>query len=40
MEMLRKIFDFKGLENSQENIMMTFDLVKLQFSNRYKFFSE
>ena len=29
MEMLRKIIDSKSLENSQENIMMEFDLVKL-----------
>ena len=26
--MLRKIIDSKSLENSQENIMMEFDLVK------------
>ena len=31
MEMLRKKIDSKSLENSQENIMMGFDLVKLQF---------
>ena len=30
MKMLRKIIDFKSLENSQENIVMEFDLVKLQ----------
>ena len=29
MKMLRKIIDSKSLENSQENIMMEFDLVKL-----------
>ena len=33
MKMLRKIIDFKSLENSQENIMMEFDLVKLKFGN-------
>ena len=33
MEMLRKIIDSKSLENSQENIMMEFDLVRLQFGN-------
>ena len=31
--MLWKIIDSKSLENSQENIMMEFDLVKLQFWN-------
>ena len=31
MEMLRKIIDSKSLENSQENIMMGFDLLKFQF---------
>ena len=31
MEILRKITDSKSLENSQENIMKEFDLVKLQF---------
>ena len=29
MKMLRKIIDSKSLENSQENIMMEFDLRKL-----------
>ena len=29
MKMLRKIIDSKSLENSQENIMMEFNLVKL-----------
>ena len=33
IEMLQKIIDSKSLENSQENIMMEFDLVKLQFCN-------
>ena len=33
MKMLRKIIDSKSLENSQEIIMMEFDLVKLQFNN-------
>ena len=33
MKMLQKISDPKSLENSQENIMMGFDLVKLQFGN-------
>ena len=32
MKMLR-IIDSKSLENSQENIMMAFDLVKLQVCN-------
>ena len=31
--MLQKIIDSKSLENSQENMMMEFDLVKLQFCN-------
>ena len=31
MKKLRKIIDFKSLENSQKNIMMEFDLVKLQY---------
>ena len=30
MKMLRKVIDSKSLENFQENIMMEFDLVKLQ----------
>ena len=30
MKMLQKMIDSKSLENSQENIMMEFDLVKLQ----------
>ena len=30
MKMLRKIIDSKSLENSKENIMMEFNLVKLQ----------
>ena len=29
MKMLQKIIDSECLENSQENIMMEFDLVKL-----------
>ena len=29
MKMLRKMIDSKSLENSQENIMMEFDLIKL-----------
>ena len=29
--MSRNIVDFKSLKNSQENIVMEFDLVKLQF---------
>ena len=29
MKMLRKIIDSESLENSQENIMMEFNLVKL-----------
>ena len=29
MKVLQKIIDSKSLENSQENIMMEFDLVKL-----------
>ena len=29
MRMLRKIIESKSLENSQENISMEFDLVKL-----------
>ena len=33
MKMLRKIIDSKSLENSRENIMIEFDLVKLQFGN-------
>ena len=33
MKKLRKIIDSKSLENSQKNIMMEFDLVKLQFCN-------
>ena len=33
MKILRKIIDSKNLENSQENTMMKFDLVKLQFCN-------
>ena len=33
MKMLRKIIDSKSLENSQKNIIMEFDLVKLQFCN-------
>ena len=33
MKMLQKIIDSKSLENSQENMMMEFDLVKLQFWN-------
>ena len=33
MKMLQKIIDSKSLENSQENMMMEFDLVKLQFCN-------
>ena len=49
MKMLRKIIDFKSLENSQENIVMEFDLVKLQvcylntapyFKHHHKFFLE
>ena len=31
MEMLRKIIYSKSSENSQENILMELDLVKLQF---------
>ena len=31
--MLREIIDSKSFGNSQENIMMEFDLVKLQFCN-------
>ena len=31
--MLQKIIDSKSLENSQENIMVEFDLAKLQFCN-------
>ena len=33
MKQLQKIIDPKSSENSQKNIMMEFDLVKLQFSN-------
>ena len=33
MKKLQKIIDSKSLENSQKNIMMEFDLVKLQFCN-------
>ena len=33
MKMLRKIINSTSLENSQENIIMEFDLVKLQFCN-------
>ena len=33
MKVLQKIIDSKSLENSQENIMMEFDLVRLQFGN-------
>ena len=33
MKMLRKMIDSKSLENSQENIMMEFDLIKLQVCN-------
>ena len=33
MKMLRKIIDSKSLENFQKNIMMEFDLVKVQFCN-------
>ena len=33
MKVLQKIIDSKSLENSQENIMMEFNLVKLQFCN-------
>ena len=29
MKVLQKIIDSKSLENSQENIMMEFDLIKL-----------
>ena len=31
--MLQKIIGSKSLENSQENIMMEFDLIKLQVCN-------
>ena len=31
MKMLRNIVHFKSLKNSQENMMMEFDLVNLQF---------
>ena len=33
MKMLRKIIDSKSLGNSQENIMMEFDLGKMQSCN-------
>ena len=33
MKMLREIIDSKSLENSQQNIIMEFDLVKPQFGN-------
>ena len=33
MKMLRKKIDCKSLENSQENIVIELDLVKLQFGN-------
>ena len=31
MKMLRKIIDFKSLQNLQENIVIEFGLVNLQF---------
>ena len=30
MKMLQKMIDSKSLESSQENIMMEFDLIKLE----------
>ena len=33
MKMLRKMIDSKSLENSQENIMTEFDLIKWQVCN-------
>ena len=33
MMMIQKIIDSRSFENSQENIMMEFDLVKLRFCN-------